>query len=97
MHVRAGHRAGGGCRRLGQDHRPGRGSGRLRHRRLRGGGDSTSGQAARTLSREAGIDSRTLASLNWRIAHNRLQLSARHVAVLDEAAMTDDAALAAFL
>ncbi len=61
-------------------------------------GTSTSGQAARTLGREAGIDeSRTLASLNWRIAHNSLQLSARHVAVLDEAAMTDDAALLAFL
>jgi len=61
-------------------------------------GTSTSGQAARTLGREAGIEpSRTLASLNWRIAHNSLQLSPRHVAVLDEAAMTDDAALLAFL
>jgi len=47
-------------------------------------GTSTSGQAARTLGREAGIEpSRTLASLNWRIAHNTLQLSPRHVAVLD--------------
>ena len=60
-------------------------------------GTSTSGQAARTLDREAGIDSRTLASLNYRIQHNTLQLSPRHVAVLDEAAMTDDAALVAFL
>ena len=61
-------------------------------------GTSTSGQAARTLATEGGIEpSRTLASLNWRIAHNSLQLSARHVAVLDEAAMTDDAALLAFL
>jgi len=61
-------------------------------------GTSTSGQAARTLHREAGIEpSRTLASLNWRIAHNSLQLSPRHVAVLDEAAMTNDAALLAFL
>jgi len=61
-------------------------------------GTSTSGQAARTLGREAGIEpSRTLASLNWRIAHNSLRLSARHVAILDEAAMTDDAALLAFL
>jgi hypothetical protein len=60
-------------------------------------GTSTSGQAARTLTREAGIDSRTLASLNWRIAHDSLRLSPRHVAVLDEAAMTDDAALVAFL
>jgi len=61
-------------------------------------GTSTSGQAARTLHRAAGIEpSRTLASLNWRIAHNSLHLSPRHVAVLDEAAMTDDAALLAFL
>jgi conjugative relaxase-like TrwC/TraI family protein len=61
-------------------------------------GTSTSGQAARTLGREAGIGvSRTLASLNWRIAHGDLRLSERHVAVLDEAAMADDAALVAFL
>ena len=60
-------------------------------------GTSTSGQAARTLDRAAGIDSRTLASLNWRIQHNTLRLSPSHVAVLDEAAMTDDAALLAFL
>lgn len=61
-------------------------------------GTSTSGQAARTLGREAGIaESRTLASLNWRLSHGTLQLSPRHVAVLDEAAMTDDAALLAFL
>ena len=39
-------------------------------------GTSTSGQAARTLGREAGIaDSRTLASLNWRIQHDTLRLS----------------------
>jgi conjugative relaxase-like TrwC/TraI family protein len=61
-------------------------------------GTSTSGQAARTLGREAGIaQSRTLASLNWRIAHNDIRLSPSHVAILDEAAMTDDAALLAFL
>ena len=60
-------------------------------------GTSISGQAARTLGREAGIDSRTLASLNWRIAQGSLRLSPRHVAVLDEAAMTEDGALVAFL
>ncbi|MFN2505937.1 MAG: MobF family relaxase [Acidimicrobiales bacterium] len=61
-------------------------------------GTSTSGQAARTLGREAGIaQSRTLASFNWRIAHDDIRLTPRHVAVLDEAAMTDDAALVAFL
>ena len=61
-------------------------------------GTSTSGQAARTLAREAGIvESRTMASLNWRIQHNVIRLSERHVAVLDEAAMSDDAALLSFL
>ena len=61
-------------------------------------GTATSGQAAKTLGREAGIaPSRTLASLNWRIGHDQLRLSSRHVAVLDEAAMTDDAALISFL
>ena len=34
-------------------------------------GASTSGQAARTLGREAGIDSRTIASLLWRLDHDR--------------------------
>ncbi|MDQ6725789.1 MAG: AAA family ATPase [Actinomycetota bacterium] len=57
-------------------------------------GTSTSGQAARTLGREAGLsESRTLASLDWRLAHDRLALSPRHVVVLDEAAMTDDVGL----
>ncbi len=55
-------------------------------------GTSTSGQAARTLGRQAGIsDSRTLASLLWRLDHGRLCLSERSAVILDEAAMTDDA------
>ena len=54
-------------------------------------GTSTSGQAARTLGREAGIDeSRTLASLLWRLDHGRLTLDARTVVILDEAGMTAD-------
>jgi hypothetical protein len=61
-------------------------------------GTSTSGQAARTLAHGAGIEpSRTLASLNWRIGHDQLRLTPQHVAVVAEAAMTDDAALLAFL
>jgi conjugative relaxase-like TrwC/TraI family protein len=57
-------------------------------------GTSTSGQAARTLKRQAGIsESRTLASLNWRLDHGQLSLTDRHVVLLDEAAMSDDAAL----
>lgn len=61
-------------------------------------GTSTSGQAARTLHRQAGIDpSRTLASLRWRLDHRQLTLTDRHVVVLDEAAMTEDAQLLRFL
>ena len=54
-------------------------------------GTATSGQAARTLGREAALaESRTVASLLWRIDHGRLELTRRHVVVLDEAGMTDD-------
>lgn len=54
-------------------------------------GTATSGQAARTLGREAGLDhSRTLASLRWRLDHGQLQLHDRTVVMLDEAGMTDD-------
>ena len=57
-------------------------------------GTATSGQAARTLGRDAAIgESRTLASLLWRLDHRTLNLSPRHVVVLDEAGMTDDPAL----
>jgi hypothetical protein len=54
-------------------------------------GTSTSGQAARTLGRAAGIEpSRTLASLTWRLEHGQLSFDNRSVVVLDEAAMTED-------
>ena len=57
-------------------------------------GTSTSGQAARTLKRQAGIESsRTLASLTWRLDHGQLALTNRHVVIVDEAAMSEDAAL----
>jgi conjugative relaxase-like TrwC/TraI family protein len=57
-------------------------------------GTATSGQAARTLGRDAAIgESRTLASLQWRLDHRTLNLSPRHVVILDEAGMTDDPAL----
>jgi conjugative relaxase-like TrwC/TraI family protein len=55
-------------------------------------GTSTSGQAARTLGTEAGIDvSRTLRSLLWRLDHGRLELDSRTVVVHDEAGMATDA------
>ena len=59
-------------------------------------GTATSGQAARTLGREAEVgESRTLASLLWRLDHDRLALDERTVVILDEVGMTDDAHLVA--
>ena len=60
-------------------------------------GTATSGQAARNLGEGAGIDSRTVASLAWRLDHNTLELSDRHVLILDEGAMTSDVDLARLL
>lgn len=56
-------------------------------------GTSTSGQAARTLGVEAHIESRTIASLLWRLDHDQMALDHRSVVVIDEAAMTADADL----
>jgi conjugative relaxase-like TrwC/TraI family protein len=54
-------------------------------------GTSISGQAARTLGTEAGVDeSRTIASLLWRLDHGQALLDSRTVVVCDEAGMTDD-------
>jgi hypothetical protein len=54
-------------------------------------GGATSGQAARNLSSEADIgESRTLASLIWRLDHHQLSLSERSAVILDEVGMTDD-------
>ena len=61
-------------------------------------GTSTSGQAARTLGREAGLtESRTLASLRWRIQHDQTHLTEGHVLVLDEAGMAGDRDIAFLL
>ena len=54
-------------------------------------GAATSGQAARTLGSGAGIESRTVASLSWRLDHGQIRLTDRHVLILDEAGMTTDA------
>ncbi len=57
-------------------------------------GTSISGQAARTLGAEAGIgESRTIASLLWRLDHGQARLDGRTVVVCDEAGMTDDPAM----
>jgi conjugative relaxase-like TrwC/TraI family protein len=59
-------------------------------------GTATSGQAARTLGREAQLgESRTLASLVWRLDHGRLTLDEQTVVILDEVGMTEDAHLVA--
>jgi conjugative relaxase-like TrwC/TraI family protein len=54
-------------------------------------GTSISGQAARTLGLDAGIgESRTIASLLWRLDHQQIRFDDRTVVVCDEAGMTDD-------
>ena len=53
-------------------------------------GTSTSGQAARTLGDEAHIESRTIASLLWRLEHRQIAFDPRTVVILDEAGMTAD-------
>jgi hypothetical protein len=60
-------------------------------------GTATSGQAAKNLAEGAGIDSRTIASLGWRLEHGTLALSDQHVLVVDEGAMTADVDLARLL
>ena len=60
-------------------------------------GAATSGQAAKALEEGAGVSSRTLASLTWRLEHQRQALGASHVLVVDEAGMTPDAEMARLL
>ncbi|HEX2700491.1 MAG TPA: AAA family ATPase, partial [Acidimicrobiales bacterium] len=56
-------------------------------------GTAISGQAARSLSTEAGVESRTVASMVWRLEHDQLRLDERTVLLIDEVGMADDAAL----
>jgi conjugative relaxase-like TrwC/TraI family protein len=60
-------------------------------------GTATSGQAARTLNRQAAIGSRTVRSLVWRLDHGQVTLNERSVLVLDEASLTADIDLARLL
>jgi ATP-dependent exoDNAse (exonuclease V) alpha subunit len=54
-------------------------------------GAATSGQAARGLGEGAGIaEARTIASLGWRVDHDQLRLTDRHVLIVDEGGMTSD-------
>jgi conjugative relaxase-like TrwC/TraI family protein len=54
-------------------------------------GTASSGQATRTVGRDAGIEAYTVASLLARLEHGSVTLSERSVLVLDEAGMTSDA------
>jgi conjugative relaxase-like TrwC/TraI family protein len=56
-------------------------------------GTAISGQAARTIRAEAGVDSSTIASLVWRLEHQQLTLDERTVLMVDEAGMADDQAM----
>lgn len=56
-------------------------------------GTAISGQAARTLHDEAGVESRTIASLVWRLEHRTLTLEGGTVLLIDEAGMADDQAM----
>jgi AAA domain len=60
-------------------------------------GTATSGQVAKALEEGAGISSRTLASLTWRLEHGQEGLSPHHVLVVDEGAMSSDADMAKLL
>ncbi len=56
-------------------------------------GTAVSGQAVRALHYEAGVDSRTIASLVWRLEHGTLALDQQTVLLIDEAGMADDQAM----
>jgi conjugative relaxase-like TrwC/TraI family protein len=60
-------------------------------------GTATSGQAARTLDRQAAIPSGTVRSLLWRLEHGHVTLDQRSVLVLDEASLTADVDVARLL
>jgi hypothetical protein len=60
-------------------------------------GTATSGQAAKTLGEGAGMESRTIASMTWRLDHGSLTLTDRHVVICDESGMTTDVDVARLL
>jgi Ti-type conjugative transfer relaxase TraA len=52
-------------------------------------GAALSGKVAKSLQTDTGIESSTIASLAWRLTHNKLQLTDKHVIIVDEAGMVD--------
>ncbi|HBP6869999.1 TPA: Ti-type conjugative transfer relaxase TraA [Legionella pneumophila] len=57
-------------------------------------GAALSGKVAKALQSETGIKSSTIKSLSYRLANNRMQLSDKHVLIIDEAGMVDFASMA---
>ncbi|KTD65373.1 Ti-type conjugative transfer relaxase TraA [Legionella spiritensis] len=60
-------------------------------------GASLSGKVAKALQQETGIASSTLASLSYRLINKQLQLTDKHVIIVDEAGMVDFANMALLL
>lgn len=60
-------------------------------------GASLSGKVAKALQADTGIQSYTLASLNYRLQHDMIRLSSKDVVVIDEAGMVDFASLSSVI
>ncbi len=56
-------------------------------------GAALSGKVAKALQVETGITSSTIKSLSYRLANNTMQLSDKHVLIIDEAGMVDFASM----
>lgn len=52
-------------------------------------GAALSGKVAKAMQTETGIASSTIASLAYRLTHNKLRLTNKHVLIIDEAGMVD--------
>ncbi|MFO9649281.1 Ti-type conjugative transfer relaxase TraA [Legionella pneumophila serogroup 1] len=57
-------------------------------------GAALSGKVAKALQLETGITSSTIKSLSYRLSNNMMQLSDKHVLIIDEAGMVDFASMA---
>lgn len=60
-------------------------------------GAALSGKVAKALQAETGIKSSTIKSLYYRLANNTMQLSDKHVLIIDEAGMVDFSSMAYLL
>ncbi|HAT9397994.1 TPA: Ti-type conjugative transfer relaxase TraA [Legionella pneumophila subsp. pneumophila] len=57
-------------------------------------GAALSGKVAKALQAETGITTSTIKSISYRLANNMMQLSDKHVLIIDEAGMVDFASMA---